>query len=662
MNDSIFFRALVDEDKATVLMQAIEEVNEGENHNSTTYIANASSFNKLPGSTFAYWVSEHTRDIFTEFSQLEGESRTVKQGLATADDFRFLRLWWEVEPNKIVTGSISTKKEEFWKQTLIDKQWVHFAKGGAYSPYYADIYLVVNWGRDGGEIKSFRNTQTEKLLSRPQNTGSYFLPGLTWPLRTNGLSFRILPMGCIFSHKGPALFAKNEHFKSLNTLLALMNSQSVFLLVQTLVARVSLAQSFEVGLIQSIPLPPISAPDSDLLNQKVQVCIQLKQMLDSPNEISHLFHLPALLMAKDNSLKKGINIWQLRVQDIKQQLLSEQYKIDQFVSQLYGLSEEDLQVTRKIQMNEETLEQAKSQVEEEETIEISENDDKLVSDLLSYVVGCSYGRWDIRYATSERLISEFPDPFAPLPVCSPGMLTGNDGLSLLETPPNYPLAIKWDGILVDDPDHFDDIIRRTHEVLAVIWPDKAEAIEQEVCQILHVKDLREYFRKPGKDNFWAHHIQSYSKSRRKAPIYWHLQSSKKNYSIWLYYHKLNKDMLFKALVNYVEPKLRVEEARLEQLQSQYKAAGEGSREARQLEKPIEVQGSFLAELKDFREKLRRVADLGLEPDLNDGVVLNIAPLWELVPWSEAKKYWEELLAGKYEWSSISKQLHEKGLV
>ncbi len=44
------------------------------------------------------------------------------------------------------------------------------------------------------------------------------------------------------------------------------------------------------------------------------------------------------------------------------------------------------------------------------------------------------------------------------------------------------------------------------------------------------------------------------------------------------------------------------------------------------------------------------------------VVLNIAPLWELVPWKDAKKYWEELLAGKYEWSSIGKQLREKGLV
>ena len=71
---------------------------------------------------------------------------------------------------------------------------------------------------------------------------------------------------------------------------------------------------------------------------------------------------------------------------------------------------------------------------------------------------------------------------------------------------------------------------------------------------------------------------------------------------------------------------------------------------------------MLSELRDFEDKLRRVANLHLEPDLNDGVVLNIAPLWELVPWKEAEEYWKELRNGKYEWSSIHKQLRQQGIV
>ena len=132
----------------------------------------------------------------------------------------------------------------------------------------------------------------------------------------------------------------------------------------------------------------------------------------------------------------------------------------------------------------------------------------------------------------------------------------------------------------------------------------------------------------------------------QGPDLWLLQSSKKNYALWLYYHRLDKDLLFKALVNYVEPKIRLETSRLETLRSQKAAAGESGKEAKRLAKEVERQEDFLSELRDFEDKLRRAANLHLEPDLNDGVVLNIAPLHELVPWKEAKKYWEELLEGQ----------------
>jgi hypothetical protein len=242
------------------------------------------------------------------------------------------------------------------------------------------------------------------------------------------------------------------------------------------------------------------------------------------------------------------------------------------------------------------------------------------------------------------------------------MLTGENGLPLNMTPSAYPININWEDILVDDQDHPEDIISKIQYVLKIIWQDRSESIEQEACQILEVKELREYFRKPGNGGFWLDHIKRYSKSHRKAPIYWLLQSSKRNYALWLYYHRLDKDTLFKALTNYVEPKIRLEEGRLEQMRTQLASFGTIGREAKQLEQQIEQQQNLLLELYDFRDKLRRVADLNLEPDLNDGVVLNIAPLRELVPWSEAKKYWEELLAGKYKWSSISKQLRERGVI
>ena len=233
--------------------------------------------------------------------------------------------------------------------------------------------------------------------------------------------------------------------------------------------------------------------------------------------------------------------------------------------------------------------------------------------------------------------------------------------------------MNWDGIMPDDPDHSDDIVRRVREVLELIWNDRAEAIEKEACEILGVKELREYFRKPGKGGFWGDHVPRYSKSRRNAPIYWLLQSSKKNYGLWLYYHRLDKDILFKARQNYVDPKIRLEQTRLDSLRSQKTTLGAAAKGARKIDKDIERQEALIGELKDFEDKLRRAANLDFDkddldssiiydPDLNDGVVLTIAPLWELVPWKEAKKYWEELLAGEYEWSSMGKLLRKKGLV
>jgi hypothetical protein len=228
----------------------------------------------------------------------------------------------------------------------------------------------------------------------------------------------------------------------------------------------------------------------------------------------------------------------------------------------------------------------------------------------------------------------------------------------------YPIPIHWDGVISDDVGSESDIIRLIRSADEIIPKGQDNNnTEDHLCRQLGVKSLRDYLRKSGKGGFWDDHVNRYKAKRgRKAPIYWLLQSSKKNYAIWLYYHRLDKDLLFKALVNYVEPKIRLETSRLDSLRSQTAAAGENGKDAKRLAKDLEKQEDFLSELRDFEDKLRRAANLHLEPDLNDGVVLNIAPLRELVPWKEAKKYWDELMQGQYEWSSIGKQLREKGLV
>src|SRR5262249_10918046 len=134
--------------------------------------------------------------------------------------------------------------------------------------------------------------------------------------------------------------------------------------------------------------------------------------------------------------------------------------------------------------------------------------------------------------------------------------------------PGRKASVDGPGIIPDDPDHAEDVIRRVREMLELAWKDRAESVENELAQILGVKDLREYFRKQGKGGFWDDHVARSSKSRRKAPIYWLLQSPKKNYGLWLYYHRLDGDILFKALHNHVEPKVRLEKGKLDSMRSQ----------------------------------------------------------------------------------------------
>ena len=205
------------------------------------------------------------------------------------------------------------------------------------------------------------------------------------------------------------------------------------------------------------------------------------------------------------------------------------------------------------------------ETEDDDSVGESSTDTRnLVTDLLSYTVGCLFGRWDIRFAAGERVTPELPDPFAPLPVCSPGMLTNYDRLPLSETPLEYPLEINWEGILVDDHDHRDDIVRRALEVLRVIWQDRAEAIEQESVTL---KRLRSYANISG-DLAMAASGRIMSdvilKAAAKRLFTGCSSLPKRTMPSGFYYHRLDKDTLFKALTKYVEPKICLEDSRLEQ--------------------------------------------------------------------------------------------------
>lgn len=334
------------------------------------------------------------------------------------------------------------------------------------------------------------------------------------------------------------------------------------------------------------------------------------------------------------------------------------------VAEVFGLSTDLLEeleydLSEAIQVRRRSSEAAQETDEDESGAESSVVDMTELGEtgaLFSYFVGCAFGRWDIRYATGEQSAPELPGPFAPLPICPPGMLQSNDGLPLspevgrrLRAEGRYPLDVAWDGILVDDLEHPHDLERRVHAALAVLWRDRVDDIQQEACALFGVPSLREWFRRPA--GFFADHLKRYSKSRRQAPIYWMLSTGNGNYSVWLYYHRFTADTLYRVLQDYVDP--RISQAERDCFEWQQQAASGGTADAAQ---QLQSSLALLDDLKRLKAELSLVAPLW-NPNLNDGVIINHAILWRITPhatWQKkVKECWDKLVNEEYEWAHLA---------
>lgn len=679
MTETLFIRLLHHEDKGAAMAGRIAAIREGV-ADGDVYAVDPESFRQVPNTPFCYWVSERIRRLFKELPPFESEGRTVKQGLATADDFRFVRAWWEVPAERILdgmryaVGGRREKQDEKWteerigafqawcrRRTYEGKRWVPFAKGGEYSPYYADIHLVVNWENEGAEIKNFIDPKTGKTNSRPQNSDYYFRPGLTYTCRVRRFSTAVVPAGCVFSHVAQMMFLNDV--SELPGMCALYSSLGIRFLLSLL----TITRKYEVGLIKVLPYVHSESMNIIGINKTIEFQNRLR-ISETARFSTPDFH------TNNNACLEG-------KADV----------VDKDSLALLGLSDGEETVRSLVHTFEQlsvSLGETPSETDETDECTAETLPSNAYPDILSFIVGALMGRWDVRIALDPSLAPKLPDPFDPLPVCPPGMLVGPDGLpaepdcivsvewlrarpDANTLPPEgsvknptipdteYPLRISWDGVLVDDPGlngdrpHRDDIVRRVREVFDLLWKDKSHEIEQEACDILGVSDLRDYFRRPS--GFFQDHLKRYSKSRRKAPIYWPLSTASGSYTVWLYYHRLTDQTLYMVVNKYIEPKISEVERGIAQIENDLKAAS--GRGAIRLTDRLNEARAFLGELRDLREELLRVAALPYKPDLNDGVIINAAPLHKLFrlrSWAkDTEDCWKKLAKGDYDWAHLA---------
>jgi hypothetical protein len=230
------------------------------------------------------------------------------------------------------------------QRTYEGKRWVPFAKGGAYSPYYADLHLVVNWERDEEELKAwadplYGNSGWSRII---KSVDFYFRPGLTWSDRTTRLfSARIWPAGGIFSVKGSAGFFSGAELFVLGLMNSLLFNGFLSLLVG---AGDAAARSYQVGTIGSVPFPvEVSIGDYNILKNIIFEAVDIKRTLDNTNEGGYVFYLPALLRMQGDVLAARINSYQACVAKTEEKLAECQSIVDNIAFHIYGIAGDDRQ-------------------------------------------------------------------------------------------------------------------------------------------------------------------------------------------------------------------------------------------------------------------------------------------------------------------------------
>ena len=211
---------------------------------------------RIPGSPVAYWVSSAFLRAF-ETGVLLGKIADAKQGVATADNNRFLRLWNEVSINKV---SFHTHSHE--EAAIAREKWFPYNKGGDFRKWYGNNEFVVNWEHDGAELKQFKGSVL-------RNPSYYFKECFSWSLISSSVAaFRYKPAGQIFDVAGMSCFTSE---KQLNYLLALCNTKVVMKVLEVIAPTIN----YQCGDIANIPV--IQDGDTDKICEVTQENISISK-------------------------------------------------------------------------------------------------------------------------------------------------------------------------------------------------------------------------------------------------------------------------------------------------------------------------------------------------------------------------------------------------
>ena len=617
----------------------------------------------IPGARVAYWAGDALGAIFEKLQPLESGEVVVRRGLQTGDDFRFLRLDWEVSNDE-------TSR----------RRWRPFAKGGPYKPYLPECHMLADWEADGDAIKAFPGS----VVPSPQ---LYFEHGATWTRRTaSNFAPRLLQHGMIFGDKGPGVMGGRPEWH-----VAYLNSRVARACVETMVAAGetttsgSASRSYDTGLVGLLPVPayestldaslgalwksllgyarrsawreeplrsfvfdpsPLVGVDAskvpsvvasleaaevlaaavvieavDAVDSKIVEVVSRQAEVDGAALEQVLDGAVGLPRSRSSASVDNNSIsryWELDIEKL----------INEFISR-YGGSRNIAHLTfrahRRLEVIAHALAVSPRAIHKalvEAGVSSPEFRVALAEHLLSGVVGRSFG-------LADRSVED-------------GDLAG-----LFHLPERHSRSTEAPDLLLDQTGHPLDLTDRFLRV--VEQSDLGGAVEHSLRSVARGRSARSFVTR----DFFKQHLAMYSMSRRRAPIYWQLQVPSKAWGVWLYYPRLSRELLF-AVVKEAEQRERLSQQQIVHLQREAETGG-GGRKASELSAELDAERRLAVELEAFRAEADRIANLGWVPDLDDGAVLNAAPLADLFPaWKDAAAYRKELRAGKHSWATVAR--------
>jgi hypothetical protein len=521
-------------------------------------------------------------DLFANCRSV-GQSVATREGLATADNERFLRMWYEV-PFGHIAFNCSSNAEASQSR----KRWFPYQKGGDYRKWAGNSLHIVDWENDGAQVRGNIDPVTGRVRSHNYNGEFAFRPGITWSgLSSSKLSVRGVPIGFMFDAKGPMGFATRPGGDLLA--MAVLNSAVGFHLMKMLAPTLD----FKLGHVMSVPCELHDGAESDVCSNAAK-CIELSTHEWDSAETSWNFRTLATIARKSDRISEGVGSWHSQLSAMRDEMSRLEQANNRIILSAFGL---DRELSSDVSEDDITLATC-----------CTEGD---VQSIVSYSVGCMMGR----YSLDE-----------------PGLIYAHSGNQGFDPSKYRTFPADEDGIIPFTEFNWfpDDAASRFEKFIATAWP--AETMEENlkfVAESLGTKKgetSRDTIRRYLANDFYKHHLSMY----KKRPIYWLFSSGKqRGFQALVYLHRYNEGTLARMRTEYVIPLLGKMTARISHLTDD-SAAATSSQHKKRLETEKATITKQLAEVQAFDEQLRHFADQRIKLDLDDGVKVNYGKFGDLL--------------------------------